>query len=157
MTQARIFLILLTSLCSLVSFGRSTKSYFFDGSQAEGTEKLANLSKVEFVLIDSGSSLRMCGLWELSGGQKQSFNHQWELQDSEVWSSGKNIGSFFEGNFRIEQALGPGRFLAMDITRFNETFFEFSYHDPAVGFADADGWIRETGSDDLKQNCGGSL
>jgi|GEM_PF-5123510 len=157
MTRLRVFMYLLISLCSLGSFARSAQTYFFDGSQASGTEKLGNLSKVEFVIIDSGSKLRMCGLWELSGEQKLGFNHLWDLKDSEVWSSGKNIGSFFNGNFLIEQVLGPGRFLSIDITRFDETFFEFSFHDPALGFADADGWIRETGSDELKQNCEGSL
>lgn len=148
MKPVLIFVALLLS----VSYARAGVMYF-DASLAAGTDKMAQVKKVEFLFDEGGKTLRLCGAWIFADGRRTKFEQTWELAGSSVQKDGKSIGSFFEGNFLIEENVGGGKHQSIEVSRENETFFEYHYHHPELGFVDGDGWIVEKPSDELARSC----
>lgn len=148
MKPTLIFIALLLS----VSYARAGVMYF-DASLAAGTDKMSDVKKVEFLFDSDDSSLRLCGAWIFADGQRMKFEQTWELAGSSVLKNGKGIGSYHDGNFLIEENVGGSKHQAIEVTRENETFFEYHYHHPDLGFVDGDGWIVEKPSDELVRSC----
>lgn len=124
---------------------------YFEASQLSGTEKMKNVEKAEFLFDESENEVRHCGFWEFRDGSKQKFEMIWSLDGSVVKKNGKPLGSYYDGNIMLEEVLDKS--LSLEVSRFNETFFEYHFHQSDLGFVDGDGWLKATPSDGLKEAC----
>ena len=140
-------------LLLIVTAKVSAATLFFDASELFGTEKMANIQKAEFLFEDSGSQLRQCGYWKFADGAIRRFEYLWELEGSHVKKNGKTIGSYYDGNILVEEAIDTQGLRAMEISRMNETFFEIRANIVNQGFVDGDGWLKSSASDRLKTLC----
>ncbi len=154
---------LFSFLVTLPGFQAQAGPIVFDANQASGTERLSALTQVEFLLDDGAgrvaaksSTLTFCGRWIFKDGKKEKFFKTWQLDGSNVMENGKAIGSYYDGNFMIESHAGNGDFESIEVSRYQEKFFEFHYHHPKTGFADGDGWIVKKASDGLTEACSAS-
>lgn len=126
---------------------------YFDASMASGTEKMASVRKVEFLFDQGAETLRLCGAWIFADGQRMKFEQTWALAGSSVLQDGKSIGSYSDGNFLVEDGAGGGKHQSIEVSRENESFFEYHYHHPDLGFVDGDGWIVKQPSAELIRSC----
>lgn len=148
----RSVLILIASLSLLLSAAEASTLYF-DMSQASGTEQLSNVAKGEFLFTEDEGKLRHCGYWQMHDGSRKKFEHQWSMDGSAVKRGTKVLGSYFDGNLMLEEILTGNQALSLEVTRFNETFFEYHFHLPSLGFVDGDGWVVTAPSASLAAIC----
>ena len=127
---------------------------YFQGSQAFGTESMANVKATEFLFSQNTDSLKLCGFWAFADGTKTKFEYQWQMNGSDIRKGEKSIGSYNDGNFLIEEALSNQEILSLEVTRQGPRYFEYHFHLPKMGFVDADGWIQDHGSPALIELCG---